>query len=95
MVKSKEDTIAEFNEQVNMSVEELEEWLENPQSKKAGTGVGLERAAKIIEILKKNPTKDPEKYEDVSTPSTFAACNRTLANCTSRDRKTWSICGRL
>ncbi|KAI0814845.1 hypothetical protein BC629DRAFT_816844 [Irpex lacteus] len=64
MVKSKEDTIAEFNEQVNMSVEELEEWLENPQSKKAGTGVGLESAAKIIEILKKNPDKDPEKYED-------------------------------
>lgn len=66
MVKSREDTIAEFNEQVNMSVEELETWLENPMSRKAGTGVGLESASKIIEILKKNPTKDPSKYEDVS-----------------------------
>lgn len=65
MVKSKDDTIAEFNEQVNMTVEELEEWLENPMSKKAGTGVGLESAQKIVEILKKNPSKDPAKYEDV------------------------------
>ncbi|KAI0094996.1 hypothetical protein BDY19DRAFT_915802 [Irpex rosettiformis] len=64
MVKSKKDTIAEFNEQVNMSVEELEEWLQDPQSKKAGTGVGIESAAKIIEILKKNPTKDPSKYDE-------------------------------
>ena len=66
MVKSKEDTITEFNEQVNMTAEELEKWLKNPESKKAGTGVGLESAAKIIEILKKNPTKDPSKYDDVS-----------------------------
>jgi hypothetical protein len=66
MVKSKEDTIAQFNEHVNMTAEELEAWLEDPTSQKAGTGVGLESAAKIIEILKKNPTKDPEKYDDVS-----------------------------
>ena len=65
MVKSREETVAEFNEQVNMSLEELEKWLENPMSRKAGTGVGLESAKKIIEILKKNPTKDPDAYDDV------------------------------
>ncbi|KAI0694904.1 hypothetical protein BC835DRAFT_994257 [Cytidiella melzeri] len=64
MVKSRDDTIAEFNENVNMSAEEIQAWLEDPMSKKAGTGVGLESAAKIIEILKKNPTKDPDEYDD-------------------------------
>lgn len=65
MVKSKEDVIAEFNETVNMSAAELQAWLDNPMSTKAGTGVGLESAAKIIEILKKNPSKDPDKYDEV------------------------------
>ncbi|KAH9854361.1 hypothetical protein C2E23DRAFT_726626 [Lenzites betulinus] len=64
MVKSREDVIAEFNEAVNMTVEELERWLEDPQSTKAGTGVGIESGNKIIEILRKNPDKDPEKYDE-------------------------------
>jgi len=64
MVKSKEDTVKEFNEQVNMTAEEIEVWLEDPMSRKAGTGVGLDSARKIIEILKKNPKKNPNQYDD-------------------------------
>ncbi|KAI0696028.1 hypothetical protein C8T65DRAFT_528682, partial [Cerioporus squamosus] len=64
MVKSKEEVIAQFNEIVNMTVEELEEWLKDPKSKQAGTGVGIGSGHKIIEVLRKNPTKDPEKYDD-------------------------------
>ncbi|KAH9947091.1 hypothetical protein B0H21DRAFT_660186, partial [Amylocystis lapponica] len=64
MVKPRDEVVAQFNEQVNMSVEELEAWLADPQSAKAGTGVGVESGHKIVEILKKNPTKDPEKYDE-------------------------------
>ena len=67
MVKSREEVIAQFNEDINMTVEELEAWLEDPKSKKAGTGVGIESGHKIVEILRKNPTKDPEKYDEVSS----------------------------
>lgn len=65
-MKSKEEVISEFNILTNMSVDELQSWLDDPKSKKAGTGVGLESAEKIIGILKKNPSKDPENYDDVS-----------------------------
>ncbi|EPS99400.1 hypothetical protein FOMPIDRAFT_1050677 [Fomitopsis schrenkii] len=64
MVKSREEVIAKFNEYVNMNADELKTWLDDPQSTKAGTGVGLESGHKIIEILKKNPDKDPEKYDE-------------------------------
>ncbi|EED83738.1 predicted protein, partial [Postia placenta Mad-698-R] len=64
MVKSREDVITGFHEQVNMSVDELQKWLDDPKSRKAGTGVGIESGHKIIEILKKNPDKDPEKYDE-------------------------------
>ncbi|KAI0327653.1 hypothetical protein GY45DRAFT_1094991 [Cubamyces sp. BRFM 1775] len=64
MVKPREEVIREFNEEVNMSADELEKWLEDPKSTKAGTGVGIESGHKIIEILRKNPEKDPEKYDE-------------------------------
>ncbi|KAH7886285.1 hypothetical protein F5I97DRAFT_1243954 [Phlebopus sp. FC_14] len=63
MVKSKDETVAQFNEQVNMTAEELERWLASDQSHKAGTGVGLESGAKIVDILNRNPDKDPNKYD--------------------------------
>jgi hypothetical protein len=66
MTKSDKETIEKFNEQVNMTAVELEKWLEDPQSKEAGTGVGLESAKRIIEILKKNPNKEADKYDKVS-----------------------------
>jgi hypothetical protein len=65
MSKSREEVIALFNEQVNMSADELEKWLENPESKKAGTGVGLESGARILEILRSNPKGDPDAYTEV------------------------------
>ena len=69
MVKSREDVVAAFNDYVNMNADELQKWLDDPQSAKAGTGVGLESGHKIVEILKKNPDKDPEKYDEVRTHS--------------------------
>lgn len=72
MVKSKEDVITDFNKTVNMTAQELEKWLkdENSQetgwSKSDGSGesIGHESGRKIVEILKKNPKKDPSKYSD-------------------------------
>lgn len=65
MVKSDEETITKFNEQVNMTVDELQAWMDSDESDKAGTGVGQESGRKIIEILKKNPNKDPDGYDEV------------------------------
>ena len=66
MTKTDAETIEKFNEQVNMSVEELQEWLDSDDSKKAGTGVGEESGRKIVEILRKNPNKDPKTYDTAS-----------------------------
>jgi hypothetical protein len=66
-MKSTEEVIQQFNETVNMSAEELESWLKDPQSKKAGTGVGLESGKRIKEILKKNPSMDPNGYDEVAS----------------------------
>lgn len=65
MGKSDAEVIEAFNEQVNMTVEELEAWLDSPESEKAGTGVGHDSGRRIVEILKKNPSKDSEKYDEV------------------------------
>lgn len=66
MGKSDAEVIALFNEQVNMTADELEGWLEDPQSRDAGTGVGIESGRRIVEILRnKNPTKNPDGYDEV------------------------------
>lgn len=65
MAKSDEEAIEEFGKLVNMSAHQLEKWLENPQSKEAGTGVGIESGHKIIKILRKNPSNDAAKYDKV------------------------------
>ncbi|KAK8168321.1 hypothetical protein BKA80DRAFT_308107 [Phyllosticta citrichinensis] len=72
MVKDTETVIQEFNDIVNMTPNELKDWLGTEQStgsgwsKDDGTGetVGHESGRKIIEILEKNPRKDPEKYDE-------------------------------
>lgn len=72
MVKDDSDVIAEFNEYVNMTASELEKWLKSEESGEAGwrkdggdgKSVGQESGEKIIEILKANPKKDPEKYTE-------------------------------
>ncbi|KAK3709245.1 hypothetical protein LTR37_010983 [Vermiconidia calcicola] len=72
MVKDNETVIQEFNELVNMTAEELKDWLTQEDStssgwsKDDGSGetVGHESGRKIIAILEKNPNKDPENYDE-------------------------------
>ncbi|KAI0066628.1 hypothetical protein BV25DRAFT_1796330 [Artomyces pyxidatus] len=63
MGKSDAEVIALFHEQVNMTADEIEAWLEKPESHKAGTGVGLESGRKIIDILRRNPVRNAEAYD--------------------------------
>ena len=65
MTKTDAEVIALFNEQVNMTADELETWLDDPQSREAGTGVGIESGQRIVEILRKNPDKNPDGYDEV------------------------------
>ncbi|PWN90567.1 hypothetical protein FA10DRAFT_267020 [Acaromyces ingoldii] len=73
MGKPDEEVIEEFNELVNMSASELEKWLKTDSSESSGWGdgdetVGHESGRKIVDILKRNPKKDPSKYteEDIA-----------------------------
>jgi Protein of unknown function (DUF3140) len=60
MSKSDEQVVEEFDEAVNMSRKELEEWLETEESKEVGQkdggdeSKGHESGRKIVEILRKN-----------------------------------------
>lgn len=71
-MKEDNEVITEFNEYVNVSASELDKWLKSDDSSKAGwhkdggdgESVGQESGHKIVEILKSNPSKDPEKYTD-------------------------------
>jgi hypothetical protein len=60
MSKSDEQVVEEFDEAVNMSRKELEEWLETEESKEVGQkdggdeSKGHESGRKIVEILGKN-----------------------------------------
>ncbi|KAF8847494.1 hypothetical protein BDZ45DRAFT_636962 [Acephala macrosclerotiorum] len=73
-----------------MSASELESWLKSEEStssgwsKDDGSGetIGHDSGRKIIEILKKNPKKDPERYDqdDIDHMRRVAAyCKRHLA----------------
>ncbi|KAI2638135.1 hypothetical protein GGS21DRAFT_488838 [Xylaria nigripes] len=72
MVKDTQTVIQEFNDLVNMSAQDLEAWLKGNSSQSAGwhksdasgETIGHESGRKIIEILSKNPEKDPEKYDE-------------------------------
>ncbi|KAJ9646614.1 hypothetical protein H2199_002663 [Coniosporium tulheliwenetii] len=90
MVKDKETVIEEFNELVNMSADELQDWLGSEESvgagwsKDDGSGetIGHESGRKIIKILEKNPNKDPDSYdeEDIAhMRKVVAYCKRHLA----------------
>ncbi|GAA5916381.1 hypothetical protein JCM8208_003418 [Rhodotorula glutinis] len=93
--KSDEQVIEEFNEYVNMTPEELKEWLETEDSQSSGwskdnsgkvgegeESVGHESGRKIIDILERNPKKDPEEYteEDLAHMRKVTSyCKRHLA----------------
>ncbi|KAF2836486.1 hypothetical protein M501DRAFT_1033585 [Patellaria atrata CBS 101060] len=90
MVKDRETVIEEFNELVNMNSEELKEWLSKEESagsgwaKDDGSGetIGHESGRKIIQILEKNPKKDPDQYDqdDIDHMRRVVAyCKRHLA----------------
>ncbi|KAG9245087.1 hypothetical protein BJ878DRAFT_503179 [Calycina marina] len=90
MVKSDVTVVKEFNELVNMTADELEAWLQGEDStssgwqKEDGSGetIGHESGRKIINILKKNPGKDPEQYDqdDIDHMRRVVAyCKRHLA----------------
>ncbi|KAJ5022637.1 hypothetical protein J3E73DRAFT_426469 [Bipolaris maydis] len=91
MVKDNDTVIEEFNELVNMTTEELKEWLGSQESESAGwtngsssngETVGHESGRRIVSILSKNPHKDPSKYdqEDIDhMRKVVAYCKRHLA----------------
>ncbi|KAI5247247.1 hypothetical protein E4T43_02136 [Aureobasidium subglaciale] len=86
MVKDNDTVIKEFNELVNMSPDQLKEWLGDEESAGAGWSkddgwgetVGHESGRKIIEILEKNPNKEPSKYDegDISHMRKVVAYNK-------------------
>ena len=71
-MKDDKTTIREFNDLVNMTVSELEKWLKSsdshsagwPKAASGGESVGHDSGRKIIQILKSNPDKKPDKYTD-------------------------------
>jgi hypothetical protein len=62
MAKSNEQVVQEFDEAVNMTRKELEEWLQTDESKSVGQSdggsesKGHKSGRKIVEILEKNRT---------------------------------------
>lgn len=72
-MKDNKEVISEFNEYVNMTASELEKWLETDDSTNGagwtndggdGETVGHQSGRTIVEILKANPNKNPDKYTD-------------------------------
>ena len=69
MSKSDEQVVEEFDEAVNMSRKELEEWLETEESKEVGQkdgggeSKGHESGRKIVEILRKD--NSDYTYDDI------------------------------
>lgn len=70
-MKDKADVIRDFNNVVNMTAAELEKWLKSGTSKDAGwskddggESIGHDSGRKIVQILKDNPQKNPDKYTD-------------------------------
>ena len=70
MSKSDEQVIEEFEEAVNMSRKELEEWLETEESKEVGQkdggseSKGHESGRKIVEVLEKDESDYTEEDID-------------------------------
>ncbi|GAA5824021.1 hypothetical protein JCM11251_003382 [Rhodosporidiobolus azoricus] len=93
--KSEDQVIEEFNEYVNMTPSELRDWLETDGSQSSGwskdndgkvkegqESVGHESGRKIIDILERNPDRDPEQYteEDIAHMRKVTSyCKRHLA----------------
>ncbi|EAW07010.1 DUF3140 domain-containing protein [Aspergillus clavatus NRRL 1] len=88
MVKDKSTVINEFTDLVNMTPNELRDWLKEEQSQSAGwkrdsdETVGHESGRRIVEILEQNPSKDPGGYSDddiAHMRKVVSYCKRHLA----------------
>ncbi|PQE13024.1 dna-binding protein [Rutstroemia sp. NJR-2017a BBW] len=90
MVKDDQTVIEEWDQLVNMTADELEAWLKEESSQSSGWSkddgsgetIGHESGRKIIEILQKNPNKDPKKYDEddiAHMRKVVAYCKRHLA----------------
>ncbi|KAK3947949.1 hypothetical protein QBC32DRAFT_352746 [Pseudoneurospora amorphoporcata] len=90
MLKDTETVIREFTELVNMDPDELEDWLETEASTssgwtkddRSGESVGHESGRKIVDILRRNPDKDPEGFGEEDLPhmrKVVSYCKRHLA----------------
>lgn len=89
-MKASKEVIADFNEYVNMTASELENWLKSddsnsagwPKGSEGGESVGHDSGRRIVEILKSNPSKEPDKYTDEQVEhmrKVAAYCKRHLA----------------
>ncbi|TQS32608.1 hypothetical protein Golomagni_07069 [Golovinomyces magnicellulatus] len=89
-MKDDKQVIREFNNVVNMTAGELDNWLKDSKSSQAGWSkedgsgetVGHDSGRKITAILKSNPNKSPGKYTEDQIKhmrKVVAYCNRHLA----------------
>ncbi|BCS13083.1 hypothetical protein AtubIFM55763_008892 [Aspergillus tubingensis] len=82
MVKSKDTVIDEFNSLVNMTPNELRDWLKGTQSQSSGWTNESSSGRKIVSILEHNPSKDPSGYSDEDVDhmrKVVSYCKRHLA----------------
>lgn len=71
-MKDNDTVIQEFSELVNMTHQELEQWLKSDDSRSAGwpkegadgESVGHDSGRNIVDILKSNPDASPDKYTE-------------------------------
>ncbi|KOS17766.1 hypothetical protein ESCO_002771 [Escovopsis weberi] len=89
-MKDSAEVVGEFGELVNMTAQELREWLKSDDSVSAGwagdktdgESVGHESGRKILEILEANPGMEPDKYTDEQVQhmrKVVSYCKRHLA----------------
>lgn len=98
-MKPREDIITDFNNVVNMTASELEAWLKSKDSNSAGwpkddgsgESVGHDSGRNIVEILKSNPNKEPEKYTDENVEH----MRKVVAYWQVSSVPRWSISSRL
>ncbi|KAK0651693.1 hypothetical protein B0T16DRAFT_404464 [Cercophora newfieldiana] len=99
MVKENETVIREFNELVNMTADDLEDWLKTEASsgsgwqKDDGSGesIGHDSGRRIVEILKSNPSRKEDGYDEKDIPhmrKVVSYCKRHLAQESSAKQDT-------
>lgn len=97
-MKPENEVIEEFNDLVNVTADELEAWLKSDDARSAGwpkddaegdgETVGHDSGRKIVDILRSNPDKDPEKYTDDQVAHmrkvvSYKYASRSQASCSS------------